>query len=476
MDIKKILLGPASCSLDIGDGSERGEYVSQEYILNKLGRPHRAVSLMYCYYPLDKGWPLRARNAFPDKKICGTWDYPYDDYFPYLGGKDGSREAEPFRSMREIREYGQDIILTMTMDPHLPDSYLKAVAEDLRTFGRIYLRINHEATGNWFEFTKRASYQEIADFYTRFSRIIKETAPNVITVLSAGGIKEPENTHIEMEEEFSEAFRSADVWSLDQYLSLHWGWPNDTAETNCGSYLRKDATAIFDYLERSYNRFREINDNTSKPMLVSEINADGDVDGPYGQAESVQRFYDLILEKKPEWLSGICMYQFRDRGRLGLETESSSDEKAGIPVPLMDTYKKIIRHEYFSPVISDTGENAVLPADLRWSSSEDAEGIKIIPELTSQPVFMEIYFDENDTNNYMLYFNGRWFHRSPSVRYVDLMPSFFENPFSNVNEYSISVFAPPSGGENDLSVENGIFHSYTRISCLPELRIRYKPV
>lgn len=79
-EIKKIHMGPAKCAVDLGDGSERGEYVNQDYILNKLGRPHRAVSLMYCYYPLDETWPARARNAFKDKEITFQWDYPYDDY------------------------------------------------------------------------------------------------------------------------------------------------------------------------------------------------------------------------------------------------------------------------------------------------------------------------------------------------------------------------------------------------------------
>ena len=45
-EIKKIHMGPAKCAVDLGDGSERGEYVNQDYILNKLGRPHRAVSLI----------------------------------------------------------------------------------------------------------------------------------------------------------------------------------------------------------------------------------------------------------------------------------------------------------------------------------------------------------------------------------------------------------------------------------------------
>ena len=55
-EIYKIHLGEAKCALDLGDGSERGECVCQDYILNMLGRPHRAVGLMYTYYPNDKEW------------------------------------------------------------------------------------------------------------------------------------------------------------------------------------------------------------------------------------------------------------------------------------------------------------------------------------------------------------------------------------------------------------------------------------
>ena len=47
--IKKLHMGPAKCALDIGDGSERGEYVDQDYILGRLLRPHRAVNIMYTY-------------------------------------------------------------------------------------------------------------------------------------------------------------------------------------------------------------------------------------------------------------------------------------------------------------------------------------------------------------------------------------------------------------------------------------------
>ena len=77
--MKTVHLTPAKCALDLGDGSERGEYVCQEYILNVLGRPHRAVNIMYTYYPNDKEWPARISEACADMDVSFAWDYPYDD-------------------------------------------------------------------------------------------------------------------------------------------------------------------------------------------------------------------------------------------------------------------------------------------------------------------------------------------------------------------------------------------------------------
>ena len=88
--IYKLLMGPAKCAVDLGDGSERGEYVDQDYILAKMGRPHRSISLMYCYYPLDKEWPGRISEVMKDAQVSFQWDYPYDDYFPYGGGIGGA--------------------------------------------------------------------------------------------------------------------------------------------------------------------------------------------------------------------------------------------------------------------------------------------------------------------------------------------------------------------------------------------------
>ena len=126
MECYRIHMGKAKCAVDLGDGSERGEYVNQDYILSKLGRPHRSISLMYCYYPLDAGWPGRASVVHASPDISFAWDFPYDDYFTYKGGLGGSTEGEPFEYMREIRRHGQDVSLTLTIDPHVSDEIGRA--------------------------------------------------------------------------------------------------------------------------------------------------------------------------------------------------------------------------------------------------------------------------------------------------------------------------------------------------------------
>ena len=288
-EIKKIHMGPAKCAVDLGDGSERGEYVNQDYILNKLGRPHRAVSLMYCYYPLDETWPARARNAFKDKEIAFQWDYPYDDYFTYKGGIGGTTDDEPFTCMRDVRRHGQDVILTMTIDPNVTDEHLEQIGKELSTFGRMQLRINHEATGNWFSFTKRATYQQVADFYIHAREVIKKFAPNVQTILCIGGVEHPEKGgEIEMEKEFADAVRATDIWSVDKYMALHWGWPFDVADEGGNSFSRSKVADTYNLTKLSEKRYRELCGGEKKPMVMSEFNADGDVTGPYEQAEMVK--------------------------------------------------------------------------------------------------------------------------------------------------------------------------------------------
>ncbi len=470
-NLKLIHMGPAKCAVDLGDGSERGEYVNQDYILHRLGRPHRAINLMYCYYPLDKEWPGRISEVMKDANVSFAWDYPYDDYFPYGGGIGGNTEGEPFNFMKDIRKHGQDVILTLTIDPNVTDEHLIKIAEELKTYGRMQLRINHEATGNWFSFTKRTTYQGVADFYVRFHKIIKEHAPNVSTILCIGGIEDLNKTEIEMEKEFSEAVKVTDIWSVDKYMALHWGWPYDVAEVGGTSFGRSAVSEIYEKTKRSYLRFKEICGGVKKPMVMSEFNADGDVTGPYEQAGMVTKFCDMLKADDELWLSGFTFYQFRDRGRLGLEIEDPNNPDVGIEQPEMKAYKEVIHDEFFYPSMEETG-SAQFPAKLRWGGSEDAEGIAIPLHFEKNPTFCEVTFDEDV--NLMMEINGKWFYKSPKAKTIDLMSAFFEKPLDGEADLTLKLFAPPATGENDPSQgADWQTNYYATINKAPDIRIRY---
>ncbi len=476
MELHSIKLKPAACAVDLGDGSERGEYVQQDYILQKLGRPHRAVGLMYCYYPLDEGWPKRASEAFPSADKKDAWGYPYDDYFPYEGGLNGNPEGEPFRSMRDIRRHGQDVNLTLTIDCGVSDEHLVAIARDLRPYGRLNLRINHEATGTWFAFNKRYSYQEVADFFVRFHHIIKAEAPNINTVLCIGGVPDDakdEHAEIKCAAEFAEALRTADVWSVDRYLALHWGWPNDFAEPGAGNHLWYSVQQAHELNTWSFDRFAQINGGIRKPCVVSEFNADGNVTGAQGQAESVRSFYDAIRNGEYDGYSAITMYQFRDRGRLGLEQEDANHPGVGIEQPLLKTYRDLISDPFFQPRIQQV-EEAALPVRLRWGGAEDADGVALTVALEGTPVFCELYFAES--LNLMVEVNGLWFYKAPAADMIDLMPALWSRPFDR-NKLIVNIFAPPASGMNEPAAGKGDGRNwYTVLAKLPECRIRYQPV
>ena len=479
MKATKVKLTPASCALDMGDGSERGLYVNQDYLLQKMRKIHRGISLMYTYYPHDKEWPQRISDALPENKAGGAWNFPYEDYFPYQGGKNGDRNAEPFCYMKDIRRHGMDVVLTMTIDPHLEDEYLIEVAKDLRSYGRLLLRVNHECTGSWFCFNKRASYQEIADFFVRFANIIHEYAPNVKIILCAGMFQK-ETGKIEMEDVFLEAHKVADIWSGDQYLSLHWGWPNDIAEKeNLGmSHACYDVDDVYEKAKETLKRLREIT-GQDKPFVLSELNGDGDVTGAWEQANMMRHFMERLEQDDEKWLSAFTMYQFRDDGRLGCEITDPNNPEVGIEQPLLGAYRKEAHKDFFSTKAVADGE-IELPAKLRWGGAEDAEGVEIPLSFSGNPCFCEAYFkDELKDMNLVLELGGYWFYKKPGVTCVDMMSFFFENPLSGKADMKLHIYCPPKDGMNhpesgDPDTTNGdwMTNDYTVLSKLPEVRIR----
>lgn len=460
---RKIHMGAANCGLDLGDGSERAEYVCQDYILHKLGRPHRCVNIMYTLYPKDKQWPQRISEACRDMEIHYQWDYPYDDYFPY------GENDQPFAQMRDIRRHGQDVLLTLTVDCSLDDGYLRQVARQLKPFGRMRIRINHECAGDWFTHNRRFSYKEVADFFVRFHNIIKEEAPNVSTVFCAGFLKD-DGSEIEHERDFLEAYKAADIWSADCYLALHFGWPYDIAEKDGGRYNHSGVEYYYSRFQKTAERLTAL--CGKKPMTTAEFNTDGDVTGAFSQGESVKRFAYAFRDRHAEWFSGISMYQFRDRGRLGLELEDPNNPAVGVEQPLMDDYREILFDPYFMPQMT-LGEEASFPVTLRWGGSEDAEGVEISVAFERNPEFCEITVD--DPIGLMIEINGRWFYKSPKVATIDLMPAFYKRRLGGGQTVSVKLFAPPADGENhDDGRADWNFNSYAELKKPPRFRIRYE--
>ena len=459
----KIHMGEAKCGLDLGDGSERAEYVCQDYILNKLGRPHRCVNIMYTLYPKDKQWPQRISEACKDMEIHFQWDYPYDDYFPF------DVNGQPFEQMRDIRRHGQDVLLTLTVDCSLDDDYLREVARKFKPFGRMRLRINHECTGDWFTHNKRFSYKEVGDFFVRFHNIIKQEAPNVSTIFCAGFLLD-DGSQIEREQEFLDAYRAADIWSADCYLALHYGWPYDIAEKDSGRHTHTSVEYCYNRFKNTAQRLTEL--CGAKPMTTAEFNTDGDVTGAFRQGESIIRFAEMFRDNNAEWFKGISMYQFRDRGRLGLEIEDPNNNAVGIEQPVLEDYKKVLFDPYFMPQMT-SGRQAEFPVTFRWGGSEDADGIEINIDFESTPEFCEITVE--DPISLIMELNGRWFYKSPDVKTIDLMPAFFKNRLDGAKTLSLKIFATPKDGENiDDGSADWSRNYYTEMKCPPELRIRYE--
>ena len=482
MKTNKVILKSANCALDMGDGSERGLYVSQDYLLQKMRKVHRGISLMYTYYPNDKGWPGRASVVHKQATPSGAWDYPYEDYFPYRGGREGLRDDEPFKFMKEIRQRAQDVVLTLTIDPALKEDDLIILAKDLRPYGRLLLRVNHECTGSWFCFNKRASYKELADFFVLVSNVMHKYAPNVKMILCAGMYQD--DGKLEMEDIFLEAHKVADIWSGDNYLSLHWGWPVDVATKDTHNYICYDVDAVYEKAKNTYKRLKEIT-GQDKPMVLSELNGDGDVTGAFEQSWMLKHFMERLQKDPEKWLSAFTMYQFRDDGRLGLEITDPNNNQVGIEQPILAMYREELHKPFFTQPIESL-EEINLPARLRWGGSEDSEGVEVPLHFNKTPHFFEVYFeDELLDMNIMMEFGGYWFYKAPGTKCVDLMSYFFEKPLSAACDMKLRFFCPPKDGMNHpedgsdpYSASDGdwLKNSYTVLPKLPKIRIDEEPV
>ena len=199
--------------------------------------------------------------------------------------------------------------------------------------------------------------------------------------------------------------------------------------------------------------------------------------GTQYQAQMLKDFCEMLKADKEKWLSGFTLYQMRDRGRLGLEIEDPNNADVGIEQPILETYREIIHEDFFSPSM-DEGDEITLPAKLRWGGSEDADGVALPIHFDSNPVFCEVYFDEDNIDmNLMMELNGHWFYKAPGVKCIDMMSAFFKKPLDGEADMTLKIFAPPASGENDATQgDDWMTNYYTELKSLPKVRVRFAPI
>jgi hypothetical protein len=397
----------------------------------------------------------------PWKEGMGQWDLPFDDYDVYLGGPGGSADAEVFRQFRDVRAFGQDIHLTLTIDLNVPAKTLRYIARELRPYGRIFFRINHECNGTWFQHNKRFSYKQVSNFFIKFHNIVKEEAPLVNTVFCLNGSDDPQLMKLG-EKELAGAVRSADVLAIDRYMSLHFRWPNKFTG-DPASYFDLDLMHWWNVMKANYHQLCEIRGNDSFPFTIPEINADADVNGHFGQARRITDVYKLIKNEGKKWINAVTMYQFRDRGGLGLELEDTLTHEFVKRLPVCAAYRKAVSDSVYTPLIKSRGVVTVnkFPLYLKWFNSEDAEGVLLCgtrPKLSSR---MSLLLPKG---NFIVECNGMWFCSQGGT--LDLRSAVDAGTL-----FKVTVFAPPENGMNSLGPDSSYLPYYeTALHALPEIK------
>jgi hypothetical protein len=358
------------------------------------------------------------------------------------------------------------VTLTLAMDCAVESSHLEQIAEELSPFGQLRVRINHECDGTWFAYSKRYTHKQLSDFFIRFAKILKKRAPQVKTICCWGSV-DPETGKLR-HPDLVPMLEHADIWSVDKYLSLHYAWPYNVCEPEelDKSYTRAGVRAVWDDLVSIYQAFVRAS-GQRKPLEICEFNADGDVAGRGAQADMLKRFYRRVAQEKPTFLKGITYYQFRDRGRLGLEQEDPNDASIGVAAPFLEEYRRLLLEEpHFSPTESWTRLAPGAPLSLTWRSAHDAEGLGWKVKLARHASFFELRFPKEE--NLLVRVGKVWFYKRLGVEWVDAT----EAALREAPVVKVAVFAPPKEGINKRLAHGVSAKTTTHLGAVPEVRAR----
>ncbi len=379
MKLKQVTLKRNKTRLILSNGSERSDFVPVDEIFAKLGRIHDGIQLLKTYYPRDPAWsPAQKISAVTAKKdVRYAWDYEYEDYHPL---DIWEKESVTRRQIEALKSYGSDLHLTLTLELSLSDAEIAEIAQALNPYGRVFLRINHEANGNWFRYSRQHTFQEYSEFFVRCHKIIKSHSANIFTVfnLSADSFVNEKlvvDRFLYLSEgQLGEALNAADYWSIDKYVSLHYGWPFETEITEKSTAYFKDSVEHWwQLIEETYLKMIWHNHLEAKPLFINEFNSDSDVEGYEGQARTIGGVYDRLAQGEFDWLAGITLYQFRDYGGLGLEKGNLKEYR---PLPALKAYREAIGKFQYQ---LDVAEQEWQYSDytFTWKDSDHIRGLQI---------------------------------------------------------------------------------------------------
>ena len=248
--------------------------------------------------------------------------------------------------MKDVRRYGQDVRLTLTADIDTPDEDLRAIADILKPFGKVELRLNHEANGNnWFRFAQNVGvksgqeqvdlYYAISDFFLRANRVMREVAPNIVLVgcyngpgerTTMGVLAPGELPHLGLEELGLLYQHSDTMVSLDQYGSLHYGWPGHAIEdvpvidgVNHHDHQSFSLTSLelCETVIRPFHTFIEKLRGIPTRIDLGELDFDEDIHGPDIRTHLLYECYNWV-QKNPHVIGSVTFYELTDMGGLGL--------------------------------------------------------------------------------------------------------------------------------------------------------------
>jgi len=178
-------------------------------------------------------------------------------------------------------------------------------------------------------------------------------------------------------------------------------------------------------------------------------------------------FYRKVAREKPRFLKGITYYQFRDRGRLGLEQEDPNRSDVGRPSSFLAAYRRLLLHEpHFAPRETWKPLAPSAPLSLRWRSAHDADGLGWKVRVPKDVSFFELRLPKE--HNLLVRVGDTWFYKRPGLEWIDAT----EAARSAGASVKVGVFAPPGEGTNPRQGEGFAEVTETMLDAVPGVRVR----